>query len=142
MEAGISFPWYTRPALPGLSTKDLTLVRQTVTLDFDGVLHSYASGWKGFDLIPDPPVDGAKEFCEELLKHYDVIILSVRCGYEGGSHAITKWLTVNEFPSRLQVSPTGVKVPSILAIDDRAFCFRGTFPTIDEIKTFKPWNKP
>lgn len=24
-------------------------------LDFDGVIHSYASGWKGADVIPDPP---------------------------------------------------------------------------------------
>ena len=24
-------------------------------LDFDGVVHSYTSGWKGADVIPDPP---------------------------------------------------------------------------------------
>jgi len=23
-------------------------------LDFDGVIHSYSSGWKGADVIPDP----------------------------------------------------------------------------------------
>ena len=23
-------------------------------LDFDGVIHSYISGWKGADVIPDP----------------------------------------------------------------------------------------
>jgi hypothetical protein len=27
-------------------------------LDFDGVLHSYTSGWKGAAVIPDPPVPG------------------------------------------------------------------------------------
>lgn len=27
-------------------------------LDFDGVIHSYSSGWKGADVIPDPPVAG------------------------------------------------------------------------------------
>ena len=31
-------------------------------LDFDGVIHSYSSGWKGADVIPDPPVPGALRF--------------------------------------------------------------------------------
>jgi len=31
-------------------------------LDFDGVIHSYSSGWKGADVIPDPPVPGAFDF--------------------------------------------------------------------------------
>ena len=31
-------------------------------LDFDGVIHSYASGWKGADVIPDAAVPGAMEF--------------------------------------------------------------------------------
>lgn len=32
-----------------------------VIIDFDGVLHSYTSGRKGADVIPDPPTPGAKE---------------------------------------------------------------------------------
>src|ERR1700743_3429981 len=47
-------------------------------LDFDGVIHSYASGWKGADVIPDPPVAGAIEFIREALKHFRVAIFSSR----------------------------------------------------------------
>ena len=35
-----------------------------------------------------------------------------------------------------------VKKPAaFLTIDDRAICFGGTFPTADEMMSFKPWNK-
>ena len=36
-------------------------VKKTVVFDFDGVIHSYTSGWKGETNIPDPPVDGIQE---------------------------------------------------------------------------------
>ena len=35
---------------------------KTILLDFDGVIHSYTSGWKGAGVIPDPPVPGAIDF--------------------------------------------------------------------------------
>ena len=31
-------------------------------LDFDGVLHTYSSGWKGADVIPDPPTPAVADF--------------------------------------------------------------------------------
>ena len=33
------------------------------------------------------------------------------------------------------------KPPALVTIDDRALTFDGTWPTMDEIKNFKPWNK-
>ena len=38
-----------------------------LAIDFDGVLHSYSSGWKGSRNIPDPPVDGAIEWLNGLV---------------------------------------------------------------------------
>ena len=36
-------------------------------LDFDGVIHSFKSGWKGATNIPDPPVEGAIDWLRSLL---------------------------------------------------------------------------
>ena len=54
------------------------MTKPTLVLDFDGVIHSYTSGWKGADVIPDPPVDGAIAFMLGALLHFDVVIFSSR----------------------------------------------------------------
>ena len=47
-------------------------------LDFDGVIHSYANGWKGAHVIPDPPVPGAISFLLNALDPFNVAIFSSR----------------------------------------------------------------
>ena len=64
----------------------------TLTLDFDGVVHSYASGWKGAAVIPDSPVPGALRFIIEAQKHFQVAIFSSRSHQWGGRRAMRKWL--------------------------------------------------
>ena len=61
-------------------------------LDFDGVLHSYTSGWKGARHIPDPPMPGALEFLEEAMQVFDVHVLSSRSHQLGGRSAMKRWL--------------------------------------------------
>lgn len=61
-------------------------------LDFDGVIHSYASGWKGARNIPDPPVDGALEYIIKSLDHFTVAIYSSRSHQWGGRRAMKRWL--------------------------------------------------
>ena len=63
-----------------------------LTLDFDGVIHSYTSGWKGPRVIPDPPVSGALEFLVEAVRHFEVNIYSSRSRYFLGRHCMKKWL--------------------------------------------------
>lgn len=66
--------------------------RPILAFDFDGVLHSYSSGWKGPRTIPDPPVPEALEYLAEALNFFDVQIFSSRSRYLGGRRAMRKWL--------------------------------------------------
>jgi len=119
-------------------------------LDFDGVLHSYTSGWKGADVIPDPPVPGAIAFILEALQHFDVVIFSSRSNQPGGMKAMLHWLYANA-GNAWRESPAGPgledvrfvleKPAAFVTLDDRAITFDGTWPGIDTLKNFKPWNK-
>lgn len=120
-------------------------------LDFDGVLHSYTSGWQGVDVIPDPPTPGAMAFLKEAIAYFDVQIFSSRSNdEENGIRAMQDWLRVNlqkEFPFReaMNVSqsirwPTQ-KPPAMVTLDDRAIQFTGEWPTVSALLKFQPWNK-
>jgi hypothetical protein len=119
-------------------------------LDFDGVIHSYTSGWQGANVISDPPVPGAAEFIREAVKHFRVAIFSSRSNQPGGLLAMQRymlgevadqkagdesfaWLNEIEWPTE--------KPAAFVTIDDRAITFDGTWPSIELLKAFKPWNK-
>jgi hypothetical protein len=119
-------------------------------LDFDGVIHSYASGWKGAAIIPDPPVNGAIAFMLAALDHFDVCIFSSRSNQPGGLSAMRNWLQEHAgtcwYPSPAGQGLEDVrfvteKPSAMVTIDDRALTFDGTWPAIDRLKEFKPWNK-
>lgn len=64
-----------------------------IQIDFDGVIHSYKSGWNGITEIPDEPVDGIKEAIAGIRKAgYEVIVVSTRCNEPAGMAAIKKYL--------------------------------------------------
>ena len=67
-------------------------MKPILCLDFDGVLHSYRSGWKGARRIPDPPVPGALEFVVGALEQFRVAILSSRSHQLFGRWAMKRWL--------------------------------------------------
>ena len=112
----------------------------TVCFDFDGVIHSYKSAWKGPDIIPDPPVDGIKEVLQELKdKGYIIAITTSRALSSIGQHAVMKYLEDNHIPYDIVTSE---KVPCVVAIDDRAITFDGNCNTpVEKIVSFKPWNR-
>ena len=114
-------------------------------VDFDGVIHSYSSGWKGADNIPDPPVKGALKWLERASEWWDVQIYSSRSSQPNGPEAMAAWLAVWSSLEgvRLTVSFPEQKPAAFLTIDDRALCFEGVWDAIDPqaLLEFKPWNK-
>jgi hypothetical protein len=123
-----------------------------LVLDFDGVIHSYTSGWKGACIVADPPVEGAMRFIWEATEHFQVAIFSCRSSQWGGRLAVRKWLTkhfreywaadrttCDDKLAELQW-PTE-KPAARVTIDDRAITFTGTWPSMDTLRSFQPWNK-
>jgi hypothetical protein len=114
--------------------------KKTIILDFDGVIHSYKSGWQGVTNIPDSPVEGVNEAIQELRKDYEVVVHSSRCHQEGGIEAIEDYLDKYDIEVDKVVRD---KVPAIVQIDDRAINFGGKWnkELINKVKDFKPWHK-
>lgn len=126
--------------------------RPILCLDFDGVIHSYQSGWKGPTVIPDPPVAGAIEFINNATDHFEVHIFSSRSCEPGGIAAMQKWLAHHwreyhqdppvDFDSLVKTLikwPTE-KPPAMVTIDDRAIQFTGIWPVMEDLINFRPWN--
>lgn len=117
--------------------------RKTLCVDFDGVLHSYGSGWQGAAVIPDPPVPGAIEWLAAAVERFNVCIFSSRSGQEGGIAAMRSWLYRHRLSSNVldRIEFPTEKPAAHMSIDDRGFCFEGTWPDLDLVERFKPWNK-
>ena len=125
---------------------------KTLCIDFDGVLHSYSSGWRGPDNIPDPPVPGALKWLVGLVDDgFHVCIFSSRSQQQGGIGAMQAWLIrsavkggvptqrmIELVDNHLDFPP--YKPAAFLTIDDRCICFTGEFPSREDIDTFKPWH--
>lgn len=116
---------------------------KTICVDFDGVIHSYDSGWRGVDRIPDPPVPGALAWLSMIrgLEGWEFKVYSTRCADPAGLDAIAKWFMDHGLPLRPQELASS-KPPAVIYVDDRGFRFEGTFPTLPELEALlTPWNK-
>lgn len=126
-------------------------MKSTIIVDFDGVIHSYTSKWAGAAVAKDPPVPGAIDFLFRAIRDFKVAIVSSRSSSADGRECmrayIERWAVaeghdINDVQCLFDNLDFPIdKPPATLSIDDRAFCFKGVFPTTQEIKEFKPWNK-
>lgn len=126
-------------------------------LDFDGVIHSYESGWQGAEVVGDGPVAGAIAALHEYAKVFTVAIYSSRSAQPGGiaamKAAIDRWDADRSHNWRLtrggdppapivpRLAFPDHKPPAFLSIDDRGICFEGIFPRAEDLLRFQPWNK-
>jgi hypothetical protein len=145
-------PWAERPWLDGHDAIDRLLAaartdaticakngidpkRHTVCLDFDGVIHSYVSGWRGIEVINDPPIHGTDEAIRRLRKQYRIVVHSARCATQEGRDAVETWLKkynieVDEICEH--------KPPALVYVDDRAIRFTGDWIAVaDQIRDFR-----
>ena len=118
--------------------------KRKICVDFDGVIHWYRDGWKG-DEIYDEPVPGAFPWLVAMANdpEFGVYIYSSRSQTDDGIAAMRRWFLAHgldqavldsfEFPAQ--------KPAAWLTIDDRAVCFTGAFPTLQEMADFVPWMK-
>lgn len=94
--------------------------KPTVVFDFDGVIHSYKSGWRGPENIPDPVVPGIADAIKNLRDlDYRVVVVSTRCSTPEGMGAVRYYLKKNEITVDDVLME---KPPALCYIDDRAIC--------------------
>lgn len=113
--------------------------KSRIAIDFDGVIHSYSSGWVPNE-IPDPPVPGALQAVLRYLEHgIDVVVHTCRALEPEGLLATQAWLKKHGFP---ELEVTAVKPHANVYLDDRALHFHGdNYPAPSVVKKFRPWNK-
>lgn len=105
--------------------------RQTILLDFDGVLHNY-TGWEGPEKL-NSPIEKARAACFALEKKYRLVVFTTR-----PSEYVIPWLRKWSFP---EMKVTNIKEPAFLIIDDRAITFNGNWSDelLKQIDDFKPY---
>jgi hypothetical protein len=96
--------------------------RPTVCLDFDGVIHSYVSGWRGETEAPDPPVPGVGEAIAELRRRCRVVVLSARCASAAGRRAVAAYLDAHGIAVDEVCTH---KPPAAVYVDDLGYRFDG-----------------
>lgn len=98
--------------------------RDTICLDFDGVIHpNHPSDPE----LANPPIDGSREGVDALRKQYRVAVQSARVKDEASADAIRSYLAAHG----IQVDEvTGQKPVAKLYVDDKGLRFTGSWPAL------------
>lgn len=121
-------------------------MKKRVLIDFDGVIHSYISGWVE-GMIPDDPIPGAIKWLRQLIIRPDIepVIWTSRVhGRPDAPIQIRNWLYQHGLtPGEAEeITITSEKMAAHMIIDDRGFRYQGVFPTPEDILNFEPWKPP
>ncbi len=103
--------------------------KQTVAVDFDGVIHSYEKGWQDGSIY-GTPVEGAFEhICKIRSRGYNVVIFSARPKEQIGEWLLNNWPRVPPYGDIPEV--VNEKPLAVAYIDDRAIRFQSWKQTWD-----------
>ena len=97
--------------------------KQTICVDFDGVIHAYSKGFHD-GTIYDPPSEGAREALKKLARDYKIVLLTARARNAKLANDIGRWLKsydLHHFISEI----TSIKPAAAAYIDDRAVRYAG-----------------
>ena len=114
-------------------------MKKAICFDFDGVIHKYSKGWCNGEIY-DEPVEGVRDFINNLKKDYYIIISSARIndGYLEPHEVVNQmynWLKKHDiYFDKI----TGKKPIAEAYIDDRAIKFDGDWNYVyNEINNMK-----
>ncbi len=111
--------------VPGLYGSEA--MQRALSIDFDGVLHSYSSGWQGHGSIIDDPVPGAVDACQRFVEAgWKLYVHTSRSQLD----PVRIWLHGHQFPLMIL---TRIKPIAIAYIDDRAVRFEGDWESIRKL---------
>lgn len=131
----------------------MATTRYDISCDWDGVIDSYVTGHKGRpDVFSDPLVPGAIGWLTDChLTGKSVIIHSTRLEHHDDvmaheiAHAMKAYLIKNGCPPDvahgLHFWSDEGKPRAKVYIDDRAYRFEGTFPSVEELEGLDVWNR-
>jgi len=123
---------------------------KTVSLDFDGVIHTYDKGWSDGTIYGDV-VPGAEKYMDKLTADGNpTFILSTRT-----SKDILAWCEKKFSHLNFEIIPenqifwnkkgvigiTNRKLAAHIYIDDRGYTFKGYFPDPDKFETYQERDK-
>lgn len=120
--------------------------RQTLALDFDGVIHSYEKGWQD-GTIYGTVTPGFFDWAKEMSKHFTLVVYSSRSRTPAGRGHMKRWLKaqwrlVGGAGRMPDFEFAATKPPAWLTIDDRCICFEGHWEhmTKERLQSFRPWH--
>lgn len=99
-----------------------------ICFDFDGVIHSFTSPWRGDEIILDAPVYGCRDALAIIKrKRCSILVHSVRCRSGRGRKAIAEYMEKHHL---VYDEITEHKPVADLYVDDMAFLFTGVWDDV------------
>lgn len=99
------------------------MVKKTICIDFDGVIHKYSKGYHD-GTIYDPPSEGTWNALKELAENYKLVVLTARARTPEAIEEIGNYLKTYDL-AQFVTNITNIKPAAAWYIDDKAIQFRG-----------------